>query len=272
MLVAGEKTQLLVLSQCAADAADGRLHYQSRREAGARRRSAEAPGCHPRQAAAFRRPLPHPQSLCPFAHSSAAQTDRAQLGTRGAATPSSRIWLPARCPGAHGCCLVPASRRHLPHTSRRRDPAGRAAVLGPAAAVGGYTAALAARHFPAGLGPRRRDSTPDETLRAAGQHLASIPQRTTWVWTDGSATGGVEDRGAGAHIEGPDGTIAELREPAGRFCSSYRAEMLALRTAIQHVTSSAPTASQHWPRFGRAPWFRGSHSAPPCGPGWNWPH
>ena len=46
---------------------------------------------------------------------------------------------------------------------------------------------------------------PATSRDAASQHLAALPQCATWVWTDGSATGGVTNGGAGALIEWPDG-------------------------------------------------------------------
>ncbi|KAF0297635.1 hypothetical protein FJT64_004847 [Amphibalanus amphitrite] len=79
-------------------------------------------------------------------------------------------------------------------------------------------------------------SATDEQRRdAASHHLAGLPQCATWVWTDGSATEGVTNGGAGALIVWPDDETAEIRTPAGRICSSYRAEMIALRAALNHL-------------------------------------
>ena len=83
--------------------------------------------------------------------------------------------------------------------------------------------------------PRQQDTSAEAARRAAQRHLASLPQRATWVWTDGSADGGVRNGGAGAYIEWPDGTTTELRSPAGRLCSSFRAELTALLSALQHL-------------------------------------
>ena len=80
---------------------------------------------------------------------------------------------------------------------------------------------------PAASDEQRRD--------AASQHLAALPQCATWVWTDGSATDGVTDGGAGALIEWPDGGELEVRIPGGSICSSFRAEMLALHSALSHL-------------------------------------
>lgn len=85
------------------------------------------------------------------------------------------------------------------------------------------------------IGTSRRDAPAEELRRAAQNHLASLPQRATWVWTDGSADAGVRNGGAGAVVEWPDGAIDELRLPAGQLCSSFRAEMVALRSALDHL-------------------------------------
>ena len=84
----------------------------------------------------------------------------------------------------------------------------------------------------ADLPPRAADSTKRD---AALHHLASLPQDATWVWTDGSATGGVVSGGAGVLIVSPNEDRSELRLPAGALCSSFRAEMTALRAALDHL-------------------------------------
>ena len=66
-------------------------------------------------------------------------------------------------------------------------------------------------------------------------HLAALPQCATWVWTDGSTTGGVLNGGTGVLIERPDGEIDEIRTPAGHLCSSFRAEMTALQAALRYL-------------------------------------
>ena len=55
------------------------------------------------------------------------------------------------------------------------------------------------------------------------------------MWTDGSATGGVLNGGAGALVTYQDGDRHELKTPAGALCSSFRAEMTALREALDHL-------------------------------------
>ena len=84
--------------------------------------------------------------------------------------------------------------------------------------------------------PGARRDAPDSVRRATAETLlATLPSRATWVWTDGSAEGGVTRGGGGAFITLLSGEEKELRVPAGRLCSSTRAELCALRAALEHV-------------------------------------
>ncbi|KAF0294476.1 Hermansky-Pudlak syndrome 1 [Amphibalanus amphitrite] len=85
------------------------------------------------------------------------------------------------------------------------------------------------------VGPLRTGATEGEKIRAATRHLAALPQRATWLWTDGSVEGGVKDGGSGAVVIWSDGEEEDLKTPAGRHCSSYRAEMLALASGLEHL-------------------------------------
>ena len=89
--------------------------------------------------------------------------------------------------------------------------------------------------FQLDVGPLRLGATAEEKKAAAELHLGSLPQCATWLWTDGSVEGGVKDGGAGAVIIWPDGEEEELKTPAGRHCSSYRAEMLALASGLEQI-------------------------------------
>ena len=67
--------------------------------------------------------------------------------------------------------------------------------------------------------------------------ISHIASKARYMDLDGRvATKGVRDRGAEVPIEGQDGAIFELRESADHLCSSKRAEIISLRTALQHVT------------------------------------
>ena len=55
------------------------------------------------------------------------------------------------------------------------------------------------------------------------------------MWTDGGADGGVTNGGAGALIVWPNEETCELQAAAGALCSSYKAEMVALCTALSRL-------------------------------------
>ena len=93
-----------------------------------------------------------------------------------------------------------------------------------------------------GLGPP--PTSERHRREAATLHLASLPQCAVWVWTDGSASEGVLNGGAGALIEWPDGVEREVRAPAGGLCSSFRAEMVALRSALESLLESPRTTEE----------------------------
>ena len=79
-------------------------------------------------------------------------------------------------------------------------------------------------------------TTPDDARRAAAEeHLASLPDDAIWIWCDGSAEGGVAAGGSGALIDPPSGDSVELRAAAGKVCSSTRAELVAMRMALEAV-------------------------------------
>ena len=73
--------------------------------------------------------------------------------------------------------------------------------------------------------------------------LALIADRfphTAWthVYTDGSAEEGMKNGGSGVYIRYSDGDITSLSVPGGLQCSSYRAEILAISTAAEHLLES----------------------------------
>ena len=51
-----------------------------------------------------------------------------------------------------------------------------------------------------GVGPLPLGAPPAVKRRAAELHLGALPQCATWIWTDGSADGGVENGGTGALV------------------------------------------------------------------------
>ena len=73
--------------------------------------------------------------------------------------------------------------------------------------------------------------------------LALIADRfphTAWihVYTDGSAEEGMKNGGSGVYIRYSDGDTTSLSVPGGLQCSNYRAEILAICTAAEHLLES----------------------------------
>ena len=83
--------------------------------------------------------------------------------------------------------------------------------------------------------PLQPTATNQQKRGARTGHLAALQQCAIWVWTDGYAEAGVLKGGAGVYIERPEGEDHELRRAAGRICPSFRAELIALREALQFL-------------------------------------
>ena len=68
-------------------------------------------------------------------------------------------------------------------------------------------------------------------------HCEDLYPPDAWIqaYTDGSATKAVADGGAGVYIRSPNGEIFTRSAPTGKHCSNYKAEVLALSTAITMV-------------------------------------
>ncbi|KAF0302289.1 Ribonuclease HI [Amphibalanus amphitrite] len=62
-----------------------------------------------------------------------------------------------------------------------------------------------------------------------------IVAQATWIWSDGSADAGVRRGGGGAVIFTASGETLEVEVAAGDLCSSTRAELFALRAALERV-------------------------------------
>ena len=100
--------------------------------------------------------------------------------------------------------------------------------------------------FALDVGPGGRRGAPERTRREAAEEvLDPLPPHATWVWSDGSAEGGVSLGGGGATITYPSGATHEVRVAAGQLCSSTRAELCALKAALDAVLDTddePPTA------------------------------
>ena len=57
----------------------------------------------------------------------------------------------------------------------------------------------------------------------------------THVYIDGSATEAVKDAGSGIFIKFPSGNVKRISIPAGHTCSNYKAELLAIQTALDSL-------------------------------------
>ena len=70
----------------------------------------------------------------------------------------------------------------------------------------------------------------------------SYPQEAwTHIYTDGSAKDAIKDGGAGVHIRYPTGDIEENKAPTGTNCSTYKAEVEALKLAIDMIAGIEET-------------------------------
>lgn len=72
----------------------------------------------------------------------------------------------------------------------------------------------------------------EELLAATMRRLATLPDPDATLWTDGHADEGFRNGGAGVLLE-LGGDRMELSEPAGRWCSSFRAEAHALEAGLR---------------------------------------
>jgi len=73
---------------------------------------------------------------------------------------------------------------------------------------------------------------------AAMAYLETLPNATTSVWTDGSATESNKNGGSGVWIQYSNSTTQSLSCPAGAITSSLRAEMVAIKKAADTLLAS----------------------------------
>ena len=61
------------------------------------------------------------------------------------------------------------------------------------------------------IGPQGHRAAPEAVRRAAAEeHLAGLPTRATWIWSDGSAVEGTMRGGGGAILALPSGGTREV--------------------------------------------------------------
>ena len=85
-----------------------------------------------------------------------------------------------------------------------------------------------------------RDGPPEERRAAAEETLNQLPEADIEIYTDGSATAGAEDGGAGVVVwEGPE-EVKRIRAPAGKYTSSYTTELHAINEALRYLEEREP--------------------------------
>ena len=77
----------------------------------------------------------------------------------------------------------------------------------------------------------RKEDPADSKKTTTQKYLEQLTPADTNVFTDGSAIEGTMNGGAGIWIEWPDKSTSIAAVAAGRWCSSYRAELTALKRA-----------------------------------------
>lgn len=88
-------------------------------------------------------------------------------------------------------------------------------------------------------GVHSKDQPPMELKALALEWIDTCYDQESWIhaYTDGSATEATRNGGSGVFIRFPNSTTVHLSVPGGRRCSNYRAELLALKEAIEYFLS-----------------------------------
>ena len=91
--------------------------------------------------------------------------------------------------------------------------------------------------------PTRRTDPPERRKEAALAALALVPEPDCTIWSDGSAKEGTTEGGGGAILElHREGRTIECLAPAGRVCSSTRAELVAMSEALTRLQELPPAS------------------------------
>ena len=90
--------------------------------------------------------------------------------------------------------------------------------------------------------PTKKTDPPETRLAAAQETLRRLPPADVTIYTDGSAARGRENGGGGAVVMREGREVKRLKVPAGRFTSSYRAELAALAEALSFFQA----ANKRW--------------------------
>jgi len=68
----------------------------------------------------------------------------------------------------------------------------------------------------------------------------------THIYTDGSAEEAIRNGGAGVFINYPDGSSRSISLPTGKICTNFKAEMIAIQTALKQID---PQPNEHYAIF-----------------------
>ena len=87
--------------------------------------------------------------------------------------------------------------------------------------------------------PCNKAESPDELNRKTKDTLDyhETDRKDIIVWTDGSVLEEQTKGGSGAIVETNQGKV-ELTEPAGKYCTSFHAEMVAIKIAIEYIKNN----------------------------------
>ena len=88
----------------------------------------------------------------------------------------------------------------------------------------------------------KKSDPPDKIKNAWKKTYNSLPKPDLEVWTDGSAANSVENGGSGIFIVEQNKTT-ELFKPAGKLTSSFKAELVAVHTALEWINENKKTGS-----------------------------
>ena len=82
-----------------------------------------------------------------------------------------------------------------------------------------------------------KNSPPIVLKAAALETIDSYPKTAIQAFTDGSAFKATVYAGFGVHLKFPDKSFQDWSEPCGNICSNYTAEIRAMKSAVETVTS-----------------------------------
>jgi ribonuclease HI len=184
-----------------------------------------------------------------------------EVGTSAATTLREKILRTPNHPSRPACLPTQREINFLvgtnirPHAHKRRSNYFRLAGLTTSTFLGAEALPRDSFHInpPAftGLGhvsflpylQASRSDAPEVRLSRAREKLSQLTQTPHVIWTDGSARDATYDGGSACHFEFDN--ARDIKLASGKLCSSYQAEMLAIKSALQSVHNDPPTGLSH---------------------------